>query len=218
MSNVPLSLSKRRPLNRILAIAALTAAIASFSASLWVPRANVLATHFYTDRRMLAIGITPEKVCVAYHQISFVAKIRRFYQTGGRLHFVAVEPSAQVQFGYEYDFLADMPKVPLAAMRIGAWGQTSTPDATHSFSYRAVQIPFPLIGTISLVISVLVVLRGRHDVSQMQCPKCRYDLRGSLDSAVCPECGSAISDEQKAKIRAALGTGQGQDLQFRKSV
>lgn len=38
------------------------------------------------------------------------------------------------------------------------------------------------------------------------CPKCQYDLRGSLESniATCPECGDPITEEFRRKASAAV--------------
>lgn len=66
---------------------------------------------------------------------------------------------------------------------------------------RAVHV-FHLLGLASIVAASLGVKRMlRRRFGPNHCTSCRYDLRGSLDSARCPECGAGISDDQKRRIR-----------------
>ena len=50
------------------------------------------------------------------------------------------------------------------------------------------------------------MLRNRR-VTSTACPTCNYDLRGSVESAVCPECGTPITPERRERLRAAGVTG-----------
>ena len=48
---------------------------------------------------------------------------------------------------------------------------------------------------------------ARHaSFSVLSCPTCGYDLRGSIESEQCPECGTAITPARRERLRAAALT------------
>lgn len=62
----------------------------------------------------------------------------------------------------------------------------------------------------AIVLALLGLIDGiRRPTSTpiTHCPKCDYDLRGSLGSAVCPECGTEISDDHRQAMDRAVGKG-----------
>ena len=50
------------------------------------------------------------------------------------------------------------------------------------------------------------MLRVKLTHAATACPTCNYDLRGSVESAVCPECGTAITPARRERLRAAALT------------
>jgi hypothetical protein len=80
-----------------------------------------------------------------------------------------------------------------------------TIDRYKPIEWRCIAFPaWPLlvgVGTINFVLwrrKVLAQVAAEHG----RCPTCRYDLRGSVDSERCPECGTAIDDATRQRIRA----------------
>ena len=53
--------------------------------------------------------------------------------------------------------------------------------------------PLTLLGLVSLPFSLLWHRRRRYRERHGLCLKCGYDLRGSVGSSLCPECGDAIA-------------------------
>lgn len=58
-------------------------------------------------------------------------------------------------------------------------------------------LPLWLPAVCLLAMSVLVIFRQQRWRRETQCSQCRYDLTGN-ESGVCPECGNAIPDLQRA--------------------
>jgi hypothetical protein len=71
-------------------------------------------------------------------------------------------------------------------------------------SYQAViHLFIPLIlWCCPIAICTYFLCRARMLQHTSACPTCRYDLRGSVDSERCPECGTAIDDAMRQRIRA----------------
>jgi hypothetical protein len=70
------------------------------------------------------------------------------------------------------------------------------------------QIPAALVAILGLAMVLPALVRYRrkrrakHLTGLNACPVCRYDLRGSVDSERCPECGTVIDDATRQRIRA----------------
>ena len=64
-----------------------------------------------------------------------------------------------------------------------------------------------VIAGLSLFWGVAAIRNSRHEVSTA-CPTCGYDLRGSIESEQCPECGTAITPARRERLRAAGGRGE----------
>lgn len=74
--------------------------------------------------------------------------------------------------------------------------------------YQVPLWPAAIFLTLSLLWKLSARVRHRNSKMTTQCRACSYDLRGSLASSICPECGTGISEEQKERIRA-ISSGVG---------
>ena len=50
-----------------------------------------------------------------------------------------------------------------------------------------------------LLFAAPFALRRRRRIRRDLCPKCAYDLRGSTDAALCPECGAAVTSQLRLR-------------------
>ena len=79
-------------------------------------------------------------------------------------------------------------------------------SAGSSFQLQLPLWPFQLLSSLLVIAMLAPVLKKRARRRNNACPTCNYDLRGSVESAVCPECGTPITPERRERLRAAAVT------------
>jgi hypothetical protein len=65
-------------------------------------------------------------------------------------------------------------------------------------------IGFPVCAILAGIVAGMVLLSNTARTGESNCSKCRYDLRGSRGSEVCPECGSPIPYDQDSQCQLAI--------------
>jgi hypothetical protein len=86
----------------------------------------------------------------------------------------------------------------LAGFNWGEW--SSGPRAV----VRYLGIPLWLPAILVVAFQVRWKVRQRRSQQLGECVACSYDLRGSVESDRCPECGRPIGDADRARIREAI--------------
>ena len=145
----------------------------------------VLALH---DTRLTIIVADPSQL-----------PLRRFsLQFGSYLHAIGDKPLSGGSFP-----ILELNR-PFWSNSLGIYLGRSPNVGPLNPTYR-LQLP-AWVFCLGFVVSAFVIRKvvdPRRVRRAVACPTCGYDLRGSVESAVCPECGTPITPERRERLRAA---------------